>query len=150
LVERTGRIGAAARGLEMAGHDHTQAVQEHSDEWHHHSAAEGRPQHEHAAIANPGALLKWFMLIVIALVVTLVALIMYFQNYYSTVMRPAVIETTNLSTGANTARASAESRLGTNEPISKYQYKPADPKARTVQIHIEQAMQKTIEKYSRK
>jgi hypothetical protein len=129
----------------MAGHDHTPAVHEHADEWHHHTAAEGRPQHEHAAIANPGALIKWFLAIVVTLVVTLMALVMYFKSYYATVVRPSVIETTDLSRPAMTSREEAERRLGVGQ--ARYEYKPADPQARTVQLPIEQAMQKTVERY---
>ena len=64
----------------MGSHEHTpHAVTPgshsggHADAWHHHGAEEGRPQAEHGAIANPGVLVRWFVLIVVTLVAVVLA-----------------------------------------------------------------------------
>src|SRR3954470_23386255 len=131
----------------MAGHDHTPAIHAHADAWHHHSSAEGAPQHEHASIADAGALARWIVLIILTMGVVILALVMYFKSY-ATQRRAAIVETINSSAGANTARADAEARLGSDgHPLSQYQYGFADKPAHKVQLPIEQAMQKTVERY---
>jgi hypothetical protein len=132
----------------MGSHEHTpHAVTSgshsggHADAWHHHGAEEGRPQAEHGAIANPGVLVRWFVLIVVTLVAVVLALMVYFQHYITN-EKAIRIENTALAGGAQSAKTQAEGELS--------RYKPLDKDAGTVQIPIDQAMQKVVEKYGAK
>ncbi len=129
----------------MSGHDHTPVIHEHADAWHHHTSEEGLPQHEHSSIVDASALIKWFFGTGILLVVVIIALGMYFTRY-KTQMRMEFVETIEASGPASTARADAEHLLGV-DARNDYKYTPADKKARTVHLPIDQAMSKTVEKY---
>lgn len=128
----------------MAGHDHTPEIHEHADAWHHHIPEEGMPQHEHAAKVDSGALVKWFIGITVLLVVVILALKMYFTKF-TTQMRRTYVETTELTANSKTAIHAAEATLGTDG--KPYTYKVVDKKAKTVQIPIDLAMKRTVEKY---
>jgi hypothetical protein len=133
----------------MAGHDHTPDLHEHSDQWHHHAATEGSPQHEHAAIANPAVLFHWFLLITASMVAVIVALGMYFGKYYSTT-RQEKIETLdfyNRPEGPRERLAQAEASLWPDKPVAQYTYHAANTQTHTVQLPIEQAMAKVLAKY---
>jgi flagellar basal body-associated protein FliL len=129
----------------MAGHDHTPEIHEHADAWHHHTPEEGLPQHEHAAIVNAGALLKWFIGITVVLVVVILALCMYFFRY-STQMRALYVENQELAKQAMTDIAKAEAQLGTDG--KPFAYTALNKQTRTVQIPIEQAMKQTVARYA--
>jgi len=130
----------------MAGHDHTPEIHEHTDSWHHHEAAEGLPQHEHTAKADAGALVKWFFGIVVLLAIILVALGMYFSSY-TTRLRERTVETQELAATAKTTLAAAEAKLGTDG--KPFKYTAGDKKARTIQIPIDTAIKRTVEKYQK-
>ena len=131
----------------MAGHDHTPEIHEHADAWHHHSAAEGMPQHEHASIVDAGALIKWFIGTSIILVVLIVALCMYFFRY-NTQMRALYIENQEMAQQALTALAQAEKQLGTDgKPPEAFEYTALNKQARTVQTPIQKAMDDTVKRY---
>lgn len=63
----------------------------HVDAWHHHTAEEGEPQHEHGGIAKTGVIFAWFLGGVIFLVGTIGVIIAYFDKY-STEQRVQLIE----------------------------------------------------------
>lgn len=146
-MAESGNRQQGTRVFLMAGHDHTPVIHEHADAWHHHTADEGMPQHEHAGIVDAGAIMKWLVAIVVSLLVTIVALKMYFTHYTNQLRTDPIVgnETIASSDVANTARAHAESRLGTDG--RSFQYTAADKKARTVQLPIDAAMRRTVEKY---
>jgi hypothetical protein len=129
----------------MAGHDHTPDVHEHTDQWHHHSSAEGVPQVEHASVANPHVLIHWLILISIAMIVVIAALGMYFGKYYDQVRREKVETLYFYDNFGNPPREKAEGDLGVGKPVSQFVYHAAS--ATTVQLPIEQAMNKVIAKY---
>ncbi|HYE62773.1 MAG TPA: hypothetical protein VD997_12325 [Phycisphaerales bacterium] len=126
-------------------HDHTPEIHEHADAWHHHIPEEGMPQHEHAAKVDSGALIKWFIGITVLLVVVVLALKMYFTKF-TTQMRRTYVETTEIAQGAKTALAAAEATLGTDG--RPFTYKVANKQARTVQLPIDTAIKRTVERYS--
>ncbi len=134
----------------MAGHDHTIAVHDHSDAWHHHATAEGVPQHEHAATADAGLLLRWFMLFMVSGVVVIIALLMYFGKYSNTIRQERVETLDFYHQNAEPLLINAEAKLGVGKPISQYTYKAANAQDHTVQLPIEQAMQKVVENYGKK
>ena len=133
----------------MAGHDHTQVVHDHADSWHHHSAAEGRPQHEHTAIANPSVLFHWFLLIVVSGITVIVALMMFFGKTYNLARREKIETLYFYDNFAAPARDKAEGLLGVDKPLSQYTYHPADAQAHTVQLPIEEAMNRVVQKYKK-
>jgi hypothetical protein len=129
----------------MAGHDHTPEIHEHADAWHHHSAAEGMPQHEHASIVDAGALIKWFVGSTVVLVVLILALCMYFFRY-NTQMRALYIENQEMAQQALTDIAKAEKQLGTDG--KPFEYTAVNKQTRAVQIPIDQAMKQTVQRYN--
>ena len=132
----------------MSGHEHTPAVHDHADSWHHHEAAEGMPQHEHAGVADPVAIARWFTGILIAVVGLIIVLSVYFVKY-TTKMRHERIETFGwISKEAAAARAQAEGQLGMAGAPPAYEW--ADPAAGRVQIPIDQAMNEVVAKYAAK
>lgn len=131
----------------MSGHDQTPQHHEHTDDWHHHSAAEGVPQHEHASIANPSVLIHWLILIGASMIVVITALAMYFGRAYNE-ERQTKIETLYFYDNYGAPpRDAAESTLGVNTPLDHYSYKAANAQNHTVQLPIEQAMKKVVDKY---
>jgi hypothetical protein len=133
----------------MAGHDHTPDLHEHTDDWHHHSKVEGAPQIEHASVANPNVLVHWLIGIIISMLVVIAALGMYFARYYS-LTRQDKIETLDFYNGPGGAHdqlVKAEGSLGTDKTQGQYTYHAANAQSHTVQIPIEQAMQRVVAKY---
>jgi cytoskeletal protein RodZ len=131
----------------MAGHDQTQVVHEHADSWHHHTSAEGRPQHEHASVANPHVLFHWFFLIVVSGVVVIVALFMYFGKMYNTTRQERVETLQFYQDNAWPKVRDSEAALGTDRPLSQFTYHAADKQAHTVQLPIEEAMNRVVQRY---
>ncbi len=131
----------------MAGHDETVVVHEHADEWHHHTAAEGKPQHEHAGVANTSALFHWLILILISGITVIIALSMYFGKYYNTI-RQERIETLQFYKAGTAPRDKAEGDLGIDTPLAHFTYHAtADKAAHTVQLPIDQAMKTVVDRY---
>lgn len=129
----------------MSGHEHTPAVHAHADAWHHHDSAEGMPQREHAGVANPAAIARWFTVILIAVVGLIIILSVYFVKY-TTMMRHERIETFAwISKDAVNAKAQAEGKLGMTGGTPVYTW--ADAATGAVQIPIEQAMKQVVAKY---
>jgi hypothetical protein len=131
----------------MAGHDHTQVVHDHADSWHHHTSAEGRPQHEHASVANPHVLIHWFFLIVISGIVVIVSLLMYFGKMYNTTRQQRVETLQFYQENAWPRVRDAEAALGTDRPLSQFVFRAADRQAHTVQLPIEEAMKRVVARY---
>jgi hypothetical protein len=128
----------------MAGHDHTPEIHEHADAWHHHIPEEGMPQHEHAAKVDSGALIQWFVGITVLLVVTIIALKMYFTKY-TTEMRRTSVETSEMALKSHNVYKDAEEALGTTG--GPFKYRITNKQARTVQLPISEGIQRTLAKY---
>ena|SRR5688572_19034472 len=117
---------------------HTEPKYEKPDAWHRHTAAEGAPQPEHGAIANPGMLAIAFFLMVGALAATVGIIKLYFYAHLST-LRAEKMETT----------APAE---------DWYKYRYTDTPQifetfgwvdhETVRIPLDAAMQKVVQEYA--
>lgn len=132
----------------MSGHEHTPAVHEHVDSWHHHEAVEGKPQHEHAGVANPGLIARWFAGILVSVVGLIVIVSVYFVKY-SSQMRAQRIETyTVMSQDARAARTAAEGTLGFNGVVAGYGWANRDTGA--VQLPVGEAMKKVVKNYGAK
>ena len=86
-------------------------------------------------------LVRWFVLIVVTLVAVVLTLMVYFQHYITN-EKAIRVENTALAGAAQSAKTQAEGELS--------RYTPLDKDAGTVQIPIEQAMQKVVEKYGAK
>jgi hypothetical protein len=131
----------------MAGHDHTPNLHEHTDQWHHHSSVEGAPQIEHASVANPSVLIHWLVLILISGLVVIAALGMYFSRYYSLTRQEKIETLVFYEQNAHPKLIEAEGKLGIDKPKSQYVYKAANAQAHTVQLPIDEAMQRVVAKY---
>lgn len=118
---------------------HTPPKYEKPDEWHRHTAAEGAPQVEHGAIANPAALAIAFFLMVGALAATVGVIKLYFYSHLST-LRAEKLET---STPA--------------EEWYQYRYNDAPRDLgsygwvdhETVRIPLDSAIERTVAEYAR-
>jgi len=110
------------------------------DAWHRHSPAEGTPQPEHAAIASPAALFIGFIAITTTVAITVLILVVFF-NQYTARFRAEQVENTALSKTFNEYKARWEEQEARG-------YAVADAKAGTVRIPIEKAMQRVLEKYA--
>lgn len=128
----------------MGGHaaGHSDNHDHHAD-WHSHSAGEGA-QAEHAAIASPGQILKWFIAIVISIVVIVVLLVLYFnrsltQERYLKVQGTSVQDT--ITADYTSLKATTLSKLESG-------YSWSDPAASTVQIPLAQARERVMKQYA--
>lgn len=131
-----------AHGHTQSKHSgHTPEVHEHVDSWHHHDRSEGVPQAEHAAVLDTAALLKWFLLILVLLVLSIGALWQYF-NFYSAKFVAERRETDVLSADYYAHRAATDSELAN--------YSVTDAKAGKVQVPVEEAMKKIVGRYQKK
>lgn len=120
----------------MGHHAHTPAPHQHADSWHHHTAAEGVPQHEHLAVINTMSLAKWFVILVVALVTVIIVISVYFTSAV-TRMKAARIETNALSAEVSHEKARTAAILSTGK----------DPQGVSVQLPIDQAMDRVVTRY---
>lgn len=122
-------------------HQYLPEAHEEPDSWHRHSAAEGTPQHEHAATVNIiGASIG--LIAITAFVALVIGLTWMYFNFYTNRLVKNVGETgavTAIAADYNALRSAAEQRLAS--------YSWVDPKTETVAIPIDQAMQRVVAKY---
>ena len=124
----------------MSAHTH--------DASHHHEAghegAHGAHGSHHAStdVLDTGLLLRWFVGILLFVVVLVIIVAVYFRSVASRV-RAERVETTISSKEANAAKAAAEAVLGVNGQPAAYSW--SDAKAGTVHLPLEQAMRKVVE-----
>lgn len=125
----------------MAHHPIQQLPHEHAhpDEWHAHVPAEGAPQHEHGAKANPAILGIVTVGFVLTVVITVLLSALYFFSYM-THERRVKSETTVLSEEYRAYRAQSEATL------SGYGW--ADPAAGVVRIPITKAIDQVVADYA--
>jgi hypothetical protein len=124
----------------MSSHEHD-SHGGHADAWHHHSGAEGVPQHEHAAIIDTTSTFKILLLVFGFTAVFILITILYFNV---TVRREqeAKVETTGGAKIYNEMRSLMENDLAT--------YAVVDPATKTVRIPVERAMDRVVKQYSAK
>ncbi|MFA6045176.1 MAG: hypothetical protein WC718_09340 [Phycisphaerales bacterium] len=128
------------------GHDAHDHGHGHADAWHHHDPMiEGEPQTEHLASVNPAKLAKWFVILIFSLVIFMGAVALYFNGFVNQAKSTAI--ETDIGSSARTMRNAAYSILGEDGNPETYDW--ADPQAGKVQIPIEKAKQKIIEKYGK-
>lgn len=120
----------------MAHHHHTPEVHEHSDAWHHHDAKEGSPQHEHAGVVSPVALIKAFVAIVGTVVVLVIILSMYYTHTVTQV-KAEQMETDRLAAEWNSTKAFCEATLSKPDVIGESGWR----------IPIDKAMDRVVTKY---
>lgn len=120
---------------------HLPVEHESPDVWHQHSKAEGTPQPEHAAVASPGALLIAFLAISTTVALTVLILVVFFDQY-ATRYKAEVIETTALSKSFNEYKSRWE-----EQDIRGYAV--ADAQTGAVRIPLDKAMQRVLERYSK-
>lgn len=124
---------------------YTPQPHEHADDWHHHAAAEGQPQHEHGDRPNIPILLGAFVCSVAFVGAVILATYLYFGVYTRT-LRSERMENTALAKDFLEYRDHTAKKLSTaNEWLN-------DDAARAGQapIPIEKAKEKVIAKYSAK
>jgi hypothetical protein len=119
---------------------HTPEHHEAVEAWHHHSADEGQPQEEHAGKVNTRALGVVFFSIVLFFIATATASILYFVRY-TTELRQKKIETH--------AWATQFSEDYQRQVEGLQQYAWADAAAGTVQVPLDIARRRVIEKYGK-
>ncbi len=112
-----------------------------TDSWHHHTAAEGAPQHEHGSRVNTVILTFVFIAIVSVISGTITSAVLYF-NRHITSLRQSQIETTVLAKAANEYRAAAEA--------AQAKFGWADARAGAVQIPLDLARERVIKRYAGK
>ncbi len=122
------------------------AEHEQADAWHHHDlSAEGMPQREHTAIANPLALFAAFLVIsvVTALIVGIVQL--YYYDQVSNV-NGGLVQQQDKESMLRMA-ADAQAYLQESERrLSAYEW--VNPEAGTVSIPMDTAYERVVQKYS--
>ena len=130
--------GAAAHG----GHGHAEA-----DEWHHHGAEEGAPQEEHLAQVNAFALIKWLVVIIAIVVVTVWGLAKLTQVVTDSIERENEIKVVNLLTDPAT---NSNSRAAVEAKGQAEFSKPAHvlPNG-SIAIPLNDAMSKVLTKYEK-
>lgn len=121
----------------MAVHGHTPHLDEHADQWHHHSADEGLPQHEHAGIASPITLIKSFILITVSVALVIGGLAMYFTSYTTKLKAKRFETNTLLASEGRDRKRTSETMLREPAPIGEKSYR----------IPIASAMDRVVEKY---
>jgi hypothetical protein len=118
---------------------HLTAEHEQPDQWHRHSVVEGTPQAEHAAVASPKVLAISFFAMTFTIASSVLILVIFFEHY-ATNYKAEQIETISRSTHFNDYK-------GRWEQVESKSYGWADPKAGTVRIPLDTAMERVIAKY---
>lgn len=58
------------------------ATHDHHDHWHHHDASEGQPQDEHGSVAQPAALARGLILIIVTTLALVGVTLLYFNHTF--------------------------------------------------------------------
>jgi 5-bromo-4-chloroindolyl phosphate hydrolysis protein len=118
---------------------HTPPVEDHLDDWHQHTAAEGRPQAEHAANVNI-AMLGFVGFVIVAVVVAMVVLVViYFQAYSSTLIAQKAENTVWYEQEYRPYAASSQRRL--------QEFGWIDAEAGVIRVPIDHAFSRVIESH---
>lgn len=120
-------------------HAETPAHEHHLDDWHAHSADEPRPQVEHAAHVNRGALMVVFVAMVVSILVMVIGLTMFY-NYTVAQRRAVVMENT-----VEYAREYKPYYAQATGNINSYRWLET---GETVQIPVDRAARLVAERYA--
>lgn len=121
---------------------HLAVEHEGPDQWHRHSAQEGVPQTEHAAVASPKVLAISFLVITFSIAATVLVLVIFFDHYTAS-FKALQMESTTLSTPFNEYKT----RWDEQDSRTYGWANEADARAGNVRIPVEQAMGRVVEKY---
>ncbi len=138
MLEKFKNTGSDQQRSHGAAGDHADV---HVDEWHHHDAAEGHAQSEHAGQVNTTIIAKWFVVIV-AFVVGSIAFIVVYFNQYNAGIRARSVETT-LAGDYVKYRDASQGKLSTAGHPDAWTGLAGDK----VQVPVANAMQKVMESY---
>ncbi len=123
----------------MSSHEHSSHG--HADDWHHHSSAEGVPQHEHAATINT----KNTFIVLFVIFGFTAAFILVTVLYFNVTVRrvqEARIETIGGAQVFNAMRGQMEADLST--------FGVVDPATKTVRIPVDRAIDRVVKRYQSK
>ncbi|MBN8597561.1 MAG: hypothetical protein J0L78_07805 [Planctomycetes bacterium] len=123
----------------MSSHD--QSAHGHADDWHHHSAAEGVPQHEHAATINTANTFIVLFVIFGFTAVFILVTILYF-NVTVRQVQDARVETIGGAQMFNLMKGQMEADLST--------FGVVDAEKKIVRIPIDRAMDRVVRQYQGK
>lgn len=123
----------------MSSHEHTSHG--HADAWHHHSTAEGVPQHEHAATVNTKNTFVVLLVIFGFTAVFILVTVLYF-NVTVRQVQEARIETIGGAQVYNAMRGQMEADLST--------FGVVDPATKTVRIPVDRAIERVVKRYQSK
>ncbi|MBL8875586.1 MAG: hypothetical protein JNM86_07315 [Phycisphaerae bacterium] len=123
----------------MSSHD--QSAHGHADDWHHHSAAEGVPQHEHAATINTTNTFVVLFVIFGFTAVFILVTILYF-NVTVRQVQDARVETIGGAQMFNLMKGQMEADLST--------FGVVDAEKKIVRIPIDRAMDRVVRQYQGK
>jgi len=125
--------------------------EEHADDWHHHSVAEGEPQRENVSKMNTRNVAIGFVILSGSIAIKVVLLVMFFDSYTTTKMA-SLKETTQSSEQYLTYRASAERVLGLGDQAGEYNWAGAAAvdAPPVLQIPVDEAARKVIQAYQKK
>ncbi len=133
----------------MAHHPHTPGVHDHADDWHHHEAAEGLPQREHASVINTRVLLGWSAAIVVGFGIIVIAVIIYFGAYTRDLKQLRVERMGYEGIAAEywRTKSAAENALGLADSFT---FQWVDASAGTVAIPLSAAKENVVERYAKR
>jgi len=123
----------------MSSNDHSSHG--HADAWHHHSSAEGVPQHEHAATVNTKNTFVVLFVIFGFTAVFILVTVLYF-NVSVRQLQDARIETIGGAQVYNAMRGQMEADLST--------FGVADATTKTVRIPVDRAIDRVVKRYQSK
>ncbi|MBL8761187.1 MAG: hypothetical protein JNL50_07785 [Phycisphaerae bacterium] len=114
---------------------------EHPDSWHRHSADEGAPQGEHAAVASASTLMASFIVLTSSVFLTVGLLIVFF-NHFAWQAKAEREETTIMSKEHGEIKGRIDAEQG------QYGFVPDKPGL--YRIPVTQAMDRVVTKYAPK
>ncbi len=119
-------------------------VHDRPDSWHHHAAAEGVPQHEHARVASPGTIARWFVGMVVTLVGSVTILILFFNHEVSQA-RATRIESTAMSAEYAAMRVRVNADLGLDGLPGAWTW--SDPQQDLASAPVRVGMERVVARY---
>lgn len=130
--------------LDSAGAAH--GAHDSADPWHHHGAEEGAPQEEHLAQVNAFALIKWLVIIIVIVVVTVWGLAKLTGIVTDSLEREDALKVTQSMINPSNEKSRANLQAAGESELAK----PAHSlPAGGVAIPIDTAMSKVLSKYEK-
>ncbi|MBX3388752.1 MAG: hypothetical protein KF691_04795 [Phycisphaeraceae bacterium] len=113
----------------------------HADAWHHHTLAEGIPQHEHAATVNTTNTFVVLLVIFGFTAVFILVTVLYF-NVTVRQVQEARVETIGGAQLYNVMKSQMETDLST--------FGVVDPATKTVRIPVDRAIDRVVKRYQQR